>query len=119
MYPLDNLTDDKILKIYKLNESVEPKRIIERIGKTKYDFRSLLFQQVLAIYFGIWIGPKESGKEYEKFTCSEFIAWILRLPEAFKYKPIDVDKYCNENGEVVFEGTAGELKKLLNEQENA
>lgn len=112
---LAEVPDDLVLKIHKLNHRVEPKRITERIGKTKYDFRSLLFSQLISAYTGIWIGPSKPGKEFERFTCAEFVGWVLKRMEAYKDTPADIFNYCSENGTIVFEGTAKELKQKVYE----
>lgn len=80
-------------------------KLVNRIGKTKYDYRGLFLHHVVDLIFGIWIGPKCPGKAYEKFVCSEYTAWVENIPDAYKFRPKDVLNWCRSNGRLVFEGT--------------
>jgi len=62
-------------------------RAISRLGNTKYDFRGLLFHHLVNETLGIWIGPKKPGKAYERFTCSEYVAWCTEMTDAYKVTP--------------------------------
>lgn len=65
-------------------------KILSRVGNTPYDYRGLVFHHLVNQIFGIWIGPKKAGEAYERFTCSELVAWGLEWPEAYKTTPKDI-----------------------------
>lgn len=73
-----------------LPEYLVLEKILSRVGKSKYDYRGLLFHHVINEFFGIWIGPKKPGKAYQRFTCSEFVCWGLGWPLAYKSTPKDI-----------------------------
>lgn len=76
----------------------------KHIGKTAYDFYSLIVAQPVyqLTKERIWIGRKNDG--YNRFYCSEFCAWVHRnhFPEWSKTSPMDL--YEAENLKTVFEG---------------
>jgi hypothetical protein len=53
------------------------KRANSAVGK-KYDFKALLFFQLIFRTTGKWIGPT-GAKAAEQMVCSEFVAWAHQL----------------------------------------
>lgn len=113
LYPLANSNPRRQVKVFRINrdssEDFDINRSLSRIGKTRYDFRGLVFHHIALRYLGIWIGPKTEGKAYERFVCSEYTAWIEKLPYAYRLTPKDIHDWCTENGTVIFEGKVTEL----------
>jgi hypothetical protein len=109
MYPLKNMSPNKTIRIYSLNLPVDSGRIVSRVGISKYDFRALFIHHLVNIYFGIWIGPKSPGAAYERFTCSEFVAWCLNFPSAYRTRPDELDKHCRMHGKVIYSGKVKDI----------
>jgi len=91
MVPFENYTQNGIIKLSDTTFMIEWERISTKIGVAKYDFRNLIVHQTLKELFGIFITPKE-GKKGEKFTCSEFVAYVLDLPKPWTYTPKQISE---------------------------
>lgn len=92
MIPYSNYQRHGIIKLSDATYEVEWERIEKHIGVTKYDFRNLILHQTLKEVFGIFLPPKNKGRKGEKFTCSEFVAYVIDLPEPWKYTPRDMSE---------------------------
>jgi hypothetical protein len=86
--------------IVELNEKIH-----SRVGIAGYDFRSLLFHQLINETLGIWVGPTKEGCVYDEFTCSEFVAWSLGWEDAYKVTPEQIHKKLP----ITFQGKAKEF----------
>ena len=110
IYPIQNINPSKIIRVYRLADRGDKSRLLGRIHKTKYDFRALFIHGLVKEYLGVWIGPTKPGKQYEKFTCCEFILWWRQQPDAYKSVPEDVETYCKNNGaHIVYEGPVKDI----------
>ena len=70
-------------------------KVLSKVGVCKYDYRGLFFTQPFHILTGIWI-PTGQGEKGEPFTCSEFVSYVLGVPEPWKLAPMDLlTKYNN------------------------
>lgn len=67
------------------------KRAIQKVGIAKYDFRALLIKHLIYTYFGVWIKSRK-GKEGERFTCSEFAAYVIDTENPHLKTPSDMSK---------------------------
>lgn len=89
--PFENYSHNGIIKLSDSTFSVDWHRIESKVGVAKYDFRNLVVHQTLKEVFGIFITPKQ-GRKGEKFTCSEFVAYVLDLPEPWTYTPKQISE---------------------------
>lgn len=119
VYPVSNANLKRQVKIFSPKRRFEQieDRLFSRIGKTKYDYRGLFIHHIVDLLFGVWIGPTCPGKAYEKFVCSEYTAWVENIENAYKYRPKDILNWCNNNTNLLFEGTLEELLKTLEKVE--
>ena len=86
MIPWTNYKKYGIIKLSENTYQVDWERISKHIGVTKYDYRNLIVHQLLKELFGIYIAPKQ-GKKGEKFVCSEFVAYSIKLPIPWTWTP--------------------------------
>jgi hypothetical protein len=91
MIPFENYKRHGTIKLSDKTFLVEYERIKTKIGVAKYDFRNLIIHQTLKEVFGIFITPKQ-GRKGERFTCSEFVAYVLDLPEPWTYTPRQISE---------------------------
>jgi len=89
--PFEKYKRHGTIKLSENTYQVPWERISKHIGVAKYDFRNLFFHQALKEIFGIFITPKQ-GRAGEKFTCSEFVAYVLDLPEPWTYTPKQISE---------------------------
>ena len=89
--PFEKYKRHGIIKLSENTYQVPWERISKHIGVAKYDFRNLIFHQTLKEVFGIFITPKQ-GRKGERFTCSEFVAYVLDLPEPWTYTPRQISE---------------------------
>lgn len=87
MIPFENYKQNGVIKLSDSYFSVDWNRIESKIGVAKYDFRNLLIHQTLKEVFGIFITPSKEGRKGERFTCSEFVAYVINLPNPWMYTP--------------------------------
>jgi len=92
MIPYENYKQNGIIKLSEKTYTVDYERIKNKIGVAKYDFRNLFYHQVLKEVFGIFITPKNKGEKGERFTCAEFVAYVLDLPEPWKWTPKQISE---------------------------
>lgn len=92
MIPYSNYQKNGIIKLSEKIYPVEWTRISKHIGVAKYDYRNLLVHQTLKEIFGIFLPPKSKGRKGEKFTCSEFVAYVLDLPQPWTYTPKQISE---------------------------
>jgi uncharacterized protein YycO len=70
-------------------------RALTKVGNTAYDFESLLFKHPIAILTnGFW---KLKEEEYNKMTCSEYVAWVYASQKAYRVSPEDLYNWCLSN----------------------
>ena len=50
------------------------KEVIELLGKTKYDFRGLIINQLVLSLTGKWIGTRNQKKAIERAYCYESVS---------------------------------------------
>lgn len=91
MIPFKNYQRNGIIKLSDTTFTVDWERIEKHIGVAKYDYRNLLLHQTLKELFGIFITPKQ-GRKGEKFTCSEFVAYVLDLLYPWTYTPKQISE---------------------------
>lgn len=89
--PFENYKRHGIIKLSDNTFTVDYSRIEKKIGVAQYDFRNLIIHQTLKEVFGIFITPKQ-GRKGERFTCSEFVAYVLDLPEPWTYTPRQISE---------------------------
>lgn len=71
------------------------KRALTKVGVTAYDFESLLLRQPYKIITGKW---RKRKKESNRMYCSEAIAWIHGVKDAYKMSPQDLYEHCVLHG---------------------
>ena len=67
----------------------EAKKALEKSGMTPYDFKSLLWYQPIYQITGKWKGKKNEDAE-KRMYCSEFVAYVIGLPEYWRLSPAEV-----------------------------
>lgn len=70
-------------------------RALSKVGVTAYDFESLLLRQPYKIITGKW---RKRKKENDRMYCSEAIAWIHGVKDAYKMTPQDFYEHCLKAG---------------------
>jgi len=71
------------------------KRAMTKVGHTSYDFTSLIFKHPFKLLFGTWRMKKN---QFEKMTCSEYVAWVYGAGRAYRMSPEDLYIWCKQNG---------------------
>jgi len=69
------------------------KRMLSKMGITGYYFMGLIWQ-VWYNLTGRWRGKTEKKAE-KRMYCSEFVAWVLEIPEWWTYHPQKLFDYLN------------------------
>lgn len=71
------------------------KRAMTKVGNTAYDFTSLIFKHPIKLLFGFW---RMKNNQFEKMTCSEYVAWVYGAGRAYRMSPEDLYQWCRQNG---------------------
>jgi len=79
----------------KFDSKALSKRAMTKIGNTAYDFTSLIFKHPFKLLFGVWRMKKN---QFEKMTCSEYVAWVYGAGRAYRMSPEDLYQWCRQNG---------------------
>lgn len=69
-------------------------RAMTKVGHTSYDFTSLIFKHPFKLMFGTWRMKKN---QFEKMTCSEYVAWVYGAGRAYRMSPEDLFQWCIMN----------------------
>ena len=89
---------------YKVTEHIitnnQYDKMISKVGKTPYDFRSLFFSQplyLLTSFFGngYWLGSRGKSSEKEMY-CSEYVGWVLGFDKWWTLSPKAIYKLCQD-----------------------
>ena len=67
------------------------KRAMTKVGNTGYDFISLIFKHPFKLIFGTW---RMKNNQFEKMTCSEYVAWVYGANKAYRMSPEDLHQWC-------------------------
>ena len=70
-------------------------KVITCANVVKYDFKNLLLHQIIKIKLKIWIG-KIGKRATKKQICSEYIAYLIDMPDYYKASPEDVYQYLKK-----------------------
>lgn len=71
-------------------------RVFSSIGFKPYDFASLLIHQPRYIITGKW-PTRTKEREDNRFYCSEFVSYVLGIPEYYKQSPEDLLQILKSN----------------------
>lgn len=80
------------------NRRILTKRIFEKVGVEKYDFKLLMWDFPRYVLTGRWRGDnEEEANENGRVTCSAFIAWIYEMKNWWKLSPQAVFEECQKS----------------------
>jgi len=87
-----------LIPIYKFNENTLREEAIDLLSN-KYDFKGLLFNQLILNLFNVWIGRNNNQKN--KLYCYEAVFFLHReiFPDWWKTKPQEI--FNNKNFEIL------------------
>lgn len=66
----------------------------KKVGSTPYDFASLLFWYPLYILTGKWHGKTSRKNNDKRLYCSEYVGWLVGIPDYWAASPQEVYDYC-------------------------
>lgn len=82
VHRLENEPDYKALAI----------RSLTKVGNTSYDFESLILKHPFRLITNsFW---KVDKNEYNRMTCSEYVAWVYGAERAYRLSPEDLYNWC-------------------------
>jgi len=92
-------------EVYRLNADLDYKalsiRALTKVGHTGYDFESLLIRHPFALMTNsFWKLDKD---DYNRMTCSEYVAWVYGSERAYRFSPEDLHSWCLLNNFVKVE----------------
>lgn len=99
----DRLRNKKIMVLRAVAGVYEPdfaRRANSLLGVTRYDFKVLLWYQLIYQLTGKWLPNTKNNKKEDRMICSEYAAWCHELPYWYRYDPQDFDN--NPYFKVVF-----------------
>lgn len=103
--PLEGRLDGQEIKIIRginsIDEKVFARKANSFLGKTGYDFSSLLLFQLWFQLTGKWVG-KKGDRASRRLYCSEYAAYMYELKDWWTYSPDMIGE--EKNFMTIFEG---------------
>ena len=91
---------DYTFKVYRSTKEIDHRtlalRALTKVGNTGYDFESLLIKHPITLITNTsW---KLGKDEYNRMTCSEYVAWVYGVERSYRISPEDLYNWCVING---------------------
>jgi uncharacterized protein YycO len=87
---------DYTFKVYRSTKEIDHRtlalRALTKVGNTGYDFESLLIKHPITLVTNTsW---KLNKDDYNRMTCSEYVAWVYGVERSYRISPQDLYNWC-------------------------